>query len=463
MGHNRTGSHAIGVVQDQVCVNRLTIDHLVGNTLRTEVIVHMTFVAVSPVQQAGSSLNILAGGGDSDHALVGTGAVNLPHLDDSILITGGIGAGLQVELGFDFDTGIAPDTHAGTCPAEGRTGIAVTHLGADRLVAGSHHVGVQQTLGIPVVHGLQVLFVVLLGCAVVGLSILAYIKTAFRIISVSKGVVVGQGTHRPFIAERGGCALFFLKGSQHGVPLVNSGGDFQAELIKPVLPDEQSLRDTQFLIAADERECIVVAVIGAALAGNFGVGVQVGFQVRAVLVDDVIQRDDNTVGDCLFRTAGVVLPVIFHNIRQITISNQQVELLILAACWRVKEGDVYAGVLHQPLAKGAFAHVLIIGADVLVQVTPVGDAMTCGHRVGELICVAALCSGRGTAGGLGRGGCRAFGAAAAACQHCGGQGCRSGQRGGLLDFFHVGVPPSSLCLWSFSLIERGPAAEVLWR
>ena len=442
MGHNRTGSHAIGVVQDQVCVNRLTIDHLVGNTLRTEVIVHMTFVAVSPVQQAGSSLNILAGGGDSDHALVGTGAVNLPHLDDSILITGGIGAGLQVELGFDFDTGIAPDTHAGTCPAEGRTGIAVTHLGADRLVAGSHHVGVQQTLGIPVVHGLQVLFVVLLGCAVVGLSILAYIKTAFRIISVSKGVVVGQGTHRPFIAERGGCALFFLKGSQHGVPLVNSGGDFQAELIKPVLPDEQSLRDTQFLIAADERECIVVAVIGAALAGNFGVGVQVGFQVRAVLVDDVIQRDDNTVGDCLFRTAGVVLPVIFHNIRQITISNQQVELLILAACWRVKEGDVYAGVLHQPLAKGAFAHVLIIGADVLVQVAPVGDAVTCGHRVGELTCVTALGSGRGTAGGLGRGGCRAFGAAAAACQHCGGQGCRSGQRGGLLNFFHVGVPPS---------------------
>lgn len=254
-----------------------------------------------------------------------------------------------------------------------------------------------------------------------------------------------------------------LKGSQHGVPLVNGGGDFQAELIKPVLSDEQSHRDTQFLVAADKRERVVVAVIGAALAGNFGVGVEIGFQVRAVLVNDVIQRNDNTVGDRFFGAAGVVLPVIFHNIGQITISNQQVELLILAACWRVKEGDVHAGIFHQTLAKGGFAHIFVIGADVLVQVAPVGDAVTCGHRVGELTCVTALGSGRGTAGGLGRGGCRAFGAAAAACQHCGGQGCRSGQRGGLLDFFHVGVPPSSLCLWSFSLIERGPAAEVLWR
>ena len=291
-------------------------------------------------------------------------------------------------------------------------------------------------------HGLQVLFVVLLGCAVVGLAILAHIKAALGIVGVGEGVVVGQRAHRPLIAERSSRALFLLKGSQHGVPLVNGGGNFQSQLIQPVLADEQTLGHTQSFIAADERERIVVAIIGAALAGNFGVGVEVGFQVRAVLVDDVIQRDDNTVGDRLFGAAGVVLPVVFHNIGQVTVGHQQVELLVLAACWRMQEGDVHAGVLHQTLAKGAFTHVLIIGADALFQVAPVGDAMTCGHRVGELTCVAALGSGRGAAGGLSHCGCRACGAAAAACQHRGGQDCRSGQRGGLLDFFHVGVPPS---------------------
>ena len=159
-------------------------------------------------------------------------------------------------------------------------------------------------------------------------------------------------------------------------------------------------------------------------------------------------------------------PVVFHNIGQITSATSRLNCSFsppVGGCRKVMSTPVFS---ISPCQR-AFAHVLIIGADVLVQVAPVGDAVTCGHRVGELTCVTALGSGRGTAGGLGRGGCRAFGAAAAACQHCGGQGCRSSQRGGLLDFFMLGFLLLCSAFLSYELMNearplRFCGAEWIW-
>ena len=140
------------------------------------------------------------------------------------------------------------------------------------------------------------------------------------------------------------------------MPLVNGGGNLQAKLIQPVLTDKAAYGIAELILAADERECKVISVIRLDHLVNLRIFCQILFNVRAVLVKDIVQRNNYAVLDCLFRSAGILLhPLPFHNIRKASVRNNQVELFFFLSGCRMLEFYRNTGLLLPCLAQFCFS------------------------------------------------------------------------------------------------------------
>ena len=217
------------------------------------------------------------------------------------------------------------------------------------------------------------------------------------------------------------------------MPFVDGGGHFKAKIIQPVLTDHQAGGNAQRVIAAHKGEHIIVALVGLALAIHIGMRFQIGLQIGAVLVDDIIQGKDVAVLNGFLGATGIALPGVFHNIRQITVRKDQVELLVELTRRRMQIGDGHAGALHQTLAKGRITHIGIVGRHVGVQFAPIGQLFA-AHGIAEFLrrCIGGI---GGSAAARSAAGSRRS-AATAASQQPGGQRDGRQQSKNLVAFFH---------------------------
>ena len=359
---------------------------VIGNAFDTEVEHVMAFLRIAIIQESCSQFNVFAACSD--------GSTHIRELVLHKSINGSL-ARIQGRSRSRYQrvvriaglSGGDHHLHTACCAAYGSASLIGGHLGGNLIAVQSSKVTVNEAFVVPLIQGLQISLVVILRSIELNLAVLIQEEVAVvgRSYAIRKGDRIGFFEVRPVKAQRSLSALLFLERSQDGMPLINRSRHFQSQLIQPVLTDEAADSVAQSGFAADERERIVMTLIGFYHLINIRILFQILLQVRAILINNIIQSDDNAIVDSLFRAAGIaVQPLPLHNIRQIAVCNDQVELLVFLSACRMLELDGNTGVLLPYLTKLCISQVGEIGGYVRIQLQPVGKAAALRKRIGNL-------------------------------------------------------------------------------
>ena len=166
----------------------------------------------------------------------------------------------------------------------------------------------------------------------------------------TEGIVCAEpGGHRNFVVLSVAVQVAAVtEGFQAFHPLIDCGRNFQAQLVQPGFVDDQRTRgQNQAFHLLNVRESVGMAVGSGNLLAVLRIVVQNLFQIRHVLVDNVLSRQEDILICVLYnRIAGFSIAKGPENIRKICAGNQlQVNLLRCTLGRNLRPLELNTGIL----------------------------------------------------------------------------------------------------------------------
>ena len=119
------------------------------------------------------------------------------------------------------------------------------------------------------------------------------------------------------------------------MPFFNGFRQFQSQIIQNILSDHWPHTGTAFINFLYAGKAVIFSGICLYLLVHIRICFQICFQVRTVIVNQISKIQDNSVCNCLLRSTGIgagIRPCIMPEIWIVSISNDQIELLLILPC-----------------------------------------------------------------------------------------------------------------------------------
>ena len=331
---------AVGIVHDKIGELGLAIGIVGEGYILYAVVSQQNAVGgVHIVAQLNSQLRIGAGGGDAPAGVIYGRVMELGGIDLAALLLGYGSDCPNQEVGVIAVLGIGSHG-ANLVVVQGNLTVA-DHIGAVKhnLVGIVVVISVDQALGIPLCHELQVIPIALLQGAELNGAV-------FHIEGAADAEAAGNEiVHTGNRQNKGGiCALLGLESSQYVMELVIGLGHIQAQIVQPVLADEVALvaAAAVLLVVIQAVEGHQVALGGGNLVEGGGIGVDdsgvVGHQILIVQKVHENFLVQGGIGACVVQGRCAV-----HNAGEIAGCGHQVELIHLGKEVGHLEVDANAG------------------------------------------------------------------------------------------------------------------------
>ena len=381
------GGHvqAVGIVQHHIGEGGIAVHHVVAFAFDAEAVDHVAFVRIHPVQQIHGSFKLFAafvrqalgnGGGGAGSVVQ---AVHLGELGVLALHRGHRHGGDHIafigdqarfqQIGEDVGGAATAGVVSGKGVAGSHDAAAVAGLGMGQVI------GIDQAVGIPGSHLLQIFKVAVLHQAVLDHAV-------FHVVIPVVVIAGGEDLIHPFGTGDEGdhVGVGGLHGVQHGVPLVNGFGNFQAQLLQDVAAHIEAGGEQAVVVlkggAAQEGEHIVVAVSGLDRLVDGHFVVQDGLQVGGLAGSDhIVQGNDHFVVNGRGSAAGISGPGVFYDVGHfIRHSGQQVEFGAVLTGGGMDEFDFDAGGFLHGFIPTGLSHVGHLGRiQIFMQLDPIGQ------------------------------------------------------------------------------------------
>ena len=225
--HGIGNAEAIGVVEDQVGVDRLAVHHGIADAFFAEAHHQVAFIGVAVVQEAHGQLDVFAGSGDEAVGVVGDAESTGAELGGVALVEHGEFGGSQVKLGIGFLHGAHVFAQAAACPHDGGAGLGVEDVGVQ--IRTLNDVAVEKAFVVPLGQiGHSVLHLGL-DDAVANLAFVVQIEPGLDAVCAHEDAVAPFPNHQ-LIGKRSFHA-HVLKGGEGFVPLVDGLRDLKADFL----------------------------------------------------------------------------------------------------------------------------------------------------------------------------------------------------------------------------------------